>query len=63
MDLDPVLVEKYSVEDKGDKWHLFCKICNTGFSLKKTSDGFGNVLSLLNHSTGCEADRESRRNL
>jgi hypothetical protein len=52
--IDPSLSEKYKVIDKGEQWHLFCKICKTGFSLRKPGDHPGNLLELLNHYAGCE---------
>lgn len=52
--IDPSLSEKYMVRDVGDAWHLHCKICHTGFSLKKPGNHPGNLLALLNHYAECE---------
>jgi len=51
--IDPAVSERYDVVDKGDEWHLFCKICRAGFRLKKPGDHPGNVLALLNHHAEC----------
>lgn len=56
--IDSSLSKKYKVIDKGTEWHLFCKICKTGFSLKKPGDHPGNLLKLLDHYAGCEAKNE-----
>lgn len=58
--IDPSLSEKYIVQDKGDKWHLSCKICKVGFSLKKTSESLGNLLALLDHYIKCEKNGNIR---
>ena len=59
--IDPGLSEKYKVIDKGEVWHLFCKICKTGFSLRKPGDHPGNLLKLLDHYTECEKNASSKR--
>ena len=48
------IVKYFDYEDHGKVWHLFCKKCNKGWSLKKgeSADAVhpGNVLHLLNHA-------------
>jgi hypothetical protein len=39
----------FDAEDAGDKINLWCKKCEKGWALKKTSSAIGNVLHLLNH--------------
>lgn len=58
---DTAIRDYYDVKDKGTEFHLFCKICKAGFSLKKTSNHPGNLLSLLNHYRGCEDARDKNQ--
>lgn len=48
------LPEMFISRNQGEFWHLHCKICHTGFRLKKTSDHPGNLLALLDHHAECE---------
>ncbi len=54
MDSEPPYPEYYSSVDKGDSWILQCKFCKSAYSLKKTGRSAGNLLTLLNHASGCE---------
>jgi len=51
----PAPLPKYfRAKDKGDAWHLFCRKCGKGWSLKKASNHPGNHLHLLNHARSHE---------
>lgn len=57
--INPALSEKFMVRDEGDSWTLHCKICHTGFRLKKPGNHPGNLLALLDHHAGCENENVS----
>jgi len=50
------ILRGFNIEDAGNNFHVFCKHCDKGWALKKTSTRVGNVLHLLNH----EASHEKR---
>lgn len=54
--LPPALLEKFHVEDHGDKWHLECRACRQRWSLAKRSTHGGNTLALLNHAAKHEGE-------
>lgn len=43
------ILRGFEVLDAGSAFHVWCKHCDTGWSLKKDSSRPGNVLHLLNH--------------
>lgn len=50
----PGIKRSFDIEDKGDAWHLHCKLCKIGWALHKTKNTApGNILALLNHARGC----------
>jgi len=42
--------EHFKAESKGKVWHLYCRHCDKGWALLKTSNHPGNLLHLLNHA-------------
>lgn len=51
--------DRFRSEDHGDVYHLFCRVCGRGWSLKKSSTGPGNRLALLDHAASHEAQKSS----
>lgn len=60
-ELPECIVRDFNVKDAGADWHLHCKVCGKGWSLKKTSDHPGNILHLLNHARGCQKTAKANR--
>ena len=58
------LSEYFRGEDKGNKWHLFCRKCGKGWALNKPTDGPGvhpgNLLHLLNHAHSHKQELQTR---
>jgi hypothetical protein len=51
----------YRIEQHGNKYHLYCKVCGQGWSLPAGGTRLGAILKLLNHAHSHTEEEEEKQ--